>query len=203
MTPAWTEEAMEATAGKTKLRPLDRATLLRWLNGGSIPAHLAADDPSSAILLERLMDGQLWAPAARLLAHALPEREATWWACMCVAATAPQARSGELLQAAVAAEAWVRRPSEAARRGASEAARNGSAAEPEIWAARAAALAGVAAAPDRSLHAGHAADAAVALAADRGDPGRRVERVRRFIDSGRDIAAGGSGRLASEAAWPS
>jgi hypothetical protein len=40
---------------------------------------------------------------------------------------------------------------------------------------------------------------AVALAAAYGDPAVRPERLRLFIASGRDVAAGGTGRLARAA----
>ena len=48
--------------------------------------------------------------------------------------------------------------------------------------------------------AGTAAAGAVALAAVRGDVTRREERLRRFLESGRNIAAGGPGRLPAETA---
>jgi hypothetical protein len=45
---------------------------------------------------------------------------------------------------------------------------------------------------------GTAVAAAVALASVRGDGKRYVERLQRFLESGRDIASGGNGRLSHE-----
>jgi hypothetical protein len=39
--------------------------------------------------LQRLEARGFLVEAARLVAHALPKREAVWWACMCAAHTAP------------------------------------------------------------------------------------------------------------------
>jgi hypothetical protein len=47
---------------------------------------------------------------------------------------------------------------------------------------------------------GTAVAGAVALAAVRGDPTRQQARLRRFLESGRNIAAGGPGRLPAETA---
>jgi hypothetical protein len=48
---------------------------------------------------------------------------------------------------------------------------------------------------------GTAVSGAVALSAVRGDVSRRPLRLQRFLESGRNIAAGGPGRLAAEEAW--
>ncbi len=39
--------------------------------------------------LDRLTAGGFLIEATRLVAHALPKREAVWWACMCAIHTAP------------------------------------------------------------------------------------------------------------------
>src|SRR5438105_2462374 len=66
--------------------------------------------------LERLIAAKHYADAAKFAAHALPRREAIWWACVCArkaygSATPPK-------QAAVldAAEAWVSQPTDEKRR---------------------------------------------------------------------------------------
>ncbi|MBI3427938.1 MAG: hypothetical protein HY011_33865, partial [Acidobacteria bacterium] len=65
--------------------------------------------------LERLIAAKHYTDAAHFAAHALPRREAIWWACVCArkfyGAAPPK-------QAAVldAAEAWVSQPNDEKRR---------------------------------------------------------------------------------------
>ncbi len=92
--------------------------------------------------VERLVERELWSDALRFMAHALPKREAVWWACQCVRSAAGPAVVGKDAAAIAAAEAWVKEPTEehrvAAMRGA-EGTRHDTAAG---WAAAAAAWSG-------------------------------------------------------------
>lgn len=143
--------------------------------------------------------------ASRLLAHALPRREAVWWACMCARHTAPAALPAPDRRALEAAEAWVFRGEDKDRRAGFEQAQEGNFASPEAWAAVAAFWSGDSMAPPGQAPvppAPHLAGAAVAgsvlLAAVRDAPERREARLRQFLDSGREIAGGGPGRLPAE-----
>src|SRR5215475_7459209 len=60
------------------------------------------------LLIEK---GQL-VEAVRLLAFALPKREAVWWAATCVRATLPADVPAQQLDALKAAETWVYKPTE-------------------------------------------------------------------------------------------
>ena len=94
----------------SKLDTMALATLLPRLD---LPPEVAAtiaacSHPSEA--LERLAADDLLVEAARLCAHALPAREAVWWATRCAVATAPADLSQPDQEAGALAEAWVRRP---------------------------------------------------------------------------------------------
>ena len=177
-----------------KLRSLPMDVVARRLRLAPGQEPLLKDAPSPAMLLQHLVEAGLFAEAARLLCYALPEREAVWWACMCaVHATADPLPEPER-HALLAAEAWVRRPDEAARRSVGRAAARAGYDTPAAWAARA----GYSCRLDLPLHTrgGKRVEAAIAgAAACRGAP-LQTERLRRFIASARDIAAGGAGRLA-------
>jgi hypothetical protein len=141
--------------------------------------------------------------AAKLCAHALPKREAVWWACMCVRHTRPADASATLEQICAAAETWVRKQTDESRRAAFELAQAAGFDTPEAWCAVGAFWSGDSMAPPDlpkvppAPHlCGTAVAGAVNLAAVRGDPLQRDARLARFIESARDIAAGGAGRLA-------
>ena len=150
--------------------------------------------------------GQFMA-ACRLAAHALPKREAVWWACMCARAAPDEKGSTPLDQAALeAAEAWVRRPEEAARRACMAAAEKAGYRSTEAWAAVGAFWSGGSmspegqpAVPPAEHLTGTAIGGAVILAGVRRAPQHLDARLRRFLASARDIALGGAGRMPPEA----
>jgi len=155
--------------------------------------------------IDRLESGDFLIEAARLLAHALPHREAVWWACMCAAHTAPPDLPDADRLAREAAERWVRHPDDKNRRAAMHQAEATSFETPEAWAAVAVFWCGDTigpedqpAVPPAPHVAGKAVAGSVVLAALRTDPKRQVLRLKRFLESGRNIAAGGSGRLPAE-----
>lgn len=144
--------------------------------------------------------------AARLAAHALPKREAVWWGCMCARAVPDPALLPVDADALLAAEAWVRKPTEETlRRAAMEAAQRTAFRSPEAWAAVGAfwssgsmAPAGQPVVPPPDHLTGVAVSGGVVLAAVRLKPERAQDRLARFLAAARDIAAGGAGRIAPE-----
>jgi len=157
--------------------------------------------------LDRLEAAGFLLEASRLTAHALPKREAVWWACMCAAHTAPPDLPDSDRQARETAEHWVRQQTDALRRTAMQQAEAGGFATPEAWAAVGAFWSGDSMAPEGQPAVppaphltGTAVAGAVALAAVRGDPVRQPNRLKRFLESARNIAAGGPGRLPPEEA---
>lgn len=142
--------------------------------------------------------------ALRLMAHALPRREAVWWACMC-ARGVPARDATEPPAALLAAEAWVRRPDEAERRAAFAAAEQGGFSSPEDWAAIGAFWSGGSISPaglppvtPAENLTGIAISSAIIMAALRHAPEKTPARMQRFLSAARDIAGGGAGRLPPE-----
>ncbi len=155
--------------------------------------------------LNKLESGGFLLEATRLLAHALPKREAVWWAAMCATHTAPADLPPADRTAREAAEDWVRQQTDKSRRIAWDRAQESGCGTPEAWTAVAAFWSGDSMSPEDqpavppAPHlAGTAVAGAVALAAVRGDATRQQARLRRFLESGRNIAAGGPGRLPAE-----
>ncbi len=190
---------------------------LSKLSTGDLAAlrpHLALEPEPAAVIerctqvldaLERLEAAGFLIEATRLVAHALPKREAVWWACMCAFHTAPADLPPADHAAREAAEEWVRQQTDKSRRLAWDRAQASGFGTPEAWAAVAAFWSGDSMSPEGqpavppAPHlAGTAAAGAVALAAVRGDVTQREARLRRFLESGRNIAAGGPGRLPAE-----
>ena len=155
--------------------------------------------------LQRLEASGFLVEAARMVAHALPKREAVWWACMCAMHTAPADLGENDRLARELAENWVRQQNDKLRREAMAKAEAADFGTPEAWAAVAAFWSGDSMAPEGQAAVpppGHLCGTAVAgsivLAAVRGDPLRQPARLKRFLESGRNIAAGGPGRLPPE-----
>ena len=177
--------------------------------------HLVLDDQAKAALagcrdsLEAL--GQLeqtgrLTEATQLVAHALPPREAVWWACACSRHTAASGADPEAeTRLRDAAEEWVRKPTDDHRRAAMKEAETAGFNSPEAWAAVGAFWSGDSMAPPEAPKVppqphfpGLAVAGSVALAAVRGPATRREARLQRFLVSAKDIAGGGAGRLDAE-----
>lgn len=156
--------------------------------------------------MDRLEAGGFLMEAARLLAHALPRREAVWWTCMCAGHTEPPDLPEADRKARVAAEQWVRQPNDQNRIAAKQLSDATGLSTPESWVAMAVFFCGESITPEgqpkvppKPHIAGRTLGGAVVLSAVRTDPKRQKERLQRFLESGRNIAAGGAGRLEREA----
>jgi hypothetical protein len=165
----------------------------------------ACEQPSEAV--KRLVRAELLIEAARVCAHALPPRERVWWAARCARATTSGALPAADRDACAFGEDWVRRPADETRRVAMERAQASGFTSPEAWVAVAAFWSGDSMAPpdqpkvQPAPHlAGSAVVGAVILSSVRTHPDRQPERLRRFVASALDIAAGGAGHLEQEAA---
>src|SRR5215212_9927475 len=88
------------------------APLLPRLELGPDAAAAIDGAQTAAEGMARLQAAGFGIEAARLAAHALPKREAVWWACMCAAAVPSPQHSECDAAARLAAEAWVRKPGE-------------------------------------------------------------------------------------------
>jgi hypothetical protein len=189
----------------TKLAGVQLATVLEC---ASLPQEarvplLGCTDIADAI--DRLEGAGLATEATRVLAHALPKREGVWWACMCAASNAPPDLAEPDRLARETAELWVRQQKDEQRRAAMAHAEASGFMTPEAWSGVAAfwsgdsmAPLGQAAVPPLPYLTGTAVSGAVTLAAVRGDGKRHAARLKRFLESGRNIAAGGPGRIPLE-----
>jgi hypothetical protein len=155
--------------------------------------------------LSRLVAAGALVEASRLVAHALPRREAVWWACMCGRAVPDEGERALDSTALLAAEHWVRKPDDLARRAAMEAAQGAAFQSAEAWAAVGAFWSGGSMAPPGQPDVppgpqltGLAVAGAVLLAATRRRPERSAERLVRFLDAADSIAAGGAGHMEAE-----
>jgi hypothetical protein len=161
------------------------------------------EDAASAI--DKLLAADRAQDAVRLIAHALPKREAVWWACMCARSVPDAALPSEDRVAIDAAEGWVRKPTEAARRACQATAEKTKFDTAEAWAAMGAFWSGGSMSPEGQPEVpppdnltGTAVTGAVILVSARHEPAKQKERLSRFIASARDIAVGGGGRLERE-----
>ncbi|MBB4264421.1 DUF6931 family protein [Roseospira visakhapatnamensis] len=161
----------------------------------------AEEQPPAARLRTLLAEGQT-VPALLLLAHALPPREAIWWACLnarAVLGETPEPKQGRAL---AAAEAWVYQPDEAGRRACqSSADAAGNAGLGAICALAVFFSGDTLSEPDLPKVApppgmvGTFVTAALHLAAVQRTPERAPERLARAVRQGIDIANGGNGRV--------
>lgn len=192
---------MSSARPPLKLASAVLATVLERADLAPEAAAAAAGAADAAAALAKIVEAGMMADAARFMAHALPKREAVWWACMCARATEPEAPAPDA-DALVAAEAWVRKPEEDLRRAAMAAAEAAGFRSPEAWAAVGAFWSGGSMAPPgqpvvppADHLTGVAVAGSVSLAAVRRAPEKAEETLRRFVQGGLDIAAGGSGRI--------
>ena len=182
---------------------------------GRVMPHLQLDDHGRSTLagcqgsieaLDRLEKAGLLIEATRLIAHALPAREAVWWACACSRHTATSgANQTAEAQVRESAEEWVRKPTDEHRRNAMKQAETAGFSSAEAWAAVGAFWSGDSMAPPEAPKVppqphftGLAIAGSVALAACRGPASRRETRLHRFLGSAKDIIVGGAGRLEAE-----
>ena len=112
------------------------AEVCKHFSPGDEAKKLLRDGMTTRQYLDVLVQKEQFPDAARFLAHALPKREAVWWACMCADAVPDPALAGADAAARVAAEAWVRKPTEEPmRRAAWDAAQKTAYRSAEAWAA--------------------------------------------------------------------
>lgn len=197
-----TKETASPQRSPVKLKAADMKTVLERADLTPDAAKVAAACADVPAALAALAEAGLVNDAARLVAHALPKREAVWWACMCARATETAPPPADV-EALTAAEAWVRKPEEPNRRQAMAKAEAAGFRTPESWAAIGAFWSGGSMAPEGQPVVppgdhltGLAVAGAVALAAVRKHPERAEATLRAFLASALDIAGGGAGRIA-------
>jgi len=144
--------------------------------------------------LELLMEGGQFADAVRFLAHALPKREAVWWAWVCARRTAGLEAAPEIKASLDATEKWIAQPNDENRRAAMKAAEAADAGSAAGCAGTAAFFSGGSLAPPEApavapgpYLTAKAVTSAVILAAVSKEPEKAPEKFRAFLDQGLDV----------------
>jgi hypothetical protein len=164
---------------------------------GEEAGSLLHEQSTPEAFLEALLEMEHFIDATRFLAHALPKREAVWWACLCsrqahVASTPPV-----IAAALLAAEKWVADPKEEHRRAAFAAAEAagfgtpaGCAAVAAFWSSGSLGPPDVAAIPPGEHLTGRGVANAIMLAAVMAEPEKAADKNRTFLALGIDVAKG-------------
>lgn len=164
---------------------------------GDEAKKLLRDGQTPRQYLDLLIDKKLHQDAACFWVHALPKREAVWWACLCVR----QALGGKLtskdLAALHAAERWCANPSDDNRRAAMPAAQAagfntaaGWAATAAFWSGGSLSAQGEPAMPPDELLTAHAVKGAHTLAIGQTDTTTAAKMYRYFVTLGIEVADG-------------
>ena len=147
--------------------------------------------------LDGLVERELYSDATQFLAHALPHREAVWWACICAARALPNDPPDGEAAALEAAKAWVFKPAQENCQTAMTKAEVAGFKSAGSWAAVAAFWSGETLAPAGSPVVpptpdlvGKAVAGAVMLAAVSGDETDAADNYRTFLEQGLNIAKG-------------
>ncbi len=158
---------------------------------------LLRDGLAPGPFLEQLLDRDYYDDAVRFLAHALPQREAVWWGCLCVGHAAGLNATSHVPPALEAAVRWVVDPSEQNRRAAKGAGESVERTTPSGCLAVAAFCSGsgmhapnAAAVPAPPFLTAKAVGEAILLAASQRDPTRADKPLREFLALGIGIADG-------------
>lgn len=158
-------------------------------------AALAAEPATPEQLCDALVARGALAEAVRVLACALPRREAVFWAHQCARSAGPsQPADGQLL---VLAERWLKAPDDPRGRDAFAVAEKAGMKSAAAWVAVACfwsgsslAPEGIPAVPPAPGLAAKAASGAILLASASGPPVEAPQRLRRYLEIGEQVASG-------------
>ena len=141
-----------------------------------------------------LVDQKLYPDAVRFLAHALPKREAVWWAWVSARRSAGENPPPKIKVALEATEKWIAQPSDENRRAAMDAAEVADLGTAAGCAGLAAFFSGDSLAPPSApavppgeFLAAKAVAGAVIFAAVSGEPEEAPERFKSFVAQGVDV----------------
>lgn len=158
---------------------------------------LLAPDMTVAAFAALLLDKGAASEAMRVIAHALPKREAVWWLVRCAESVPAGAPTDAAKKALAAARAWVRDPSEANRRAcmptpddADMGSAAGCAAVAAFWSEGSMAPEGAPVVPPPDHLTAHAVWGGVVLAAVQQEPEKAPERLSAFAELAKAVAAG-------------
>jgi hypothetical protein len=186
----------------TRITEITAAPLLAEFEVSDEAIDIVIPAATTKANVEALQNAQCYFDAIKLLAHALPKREAVWWSCL----VSRQAHTPETdqtnIDALVAAEAWALKPTEENRLWCKKLAEATKSKTPSSWAAMAASWCTGSMAkpgepeilPPKYLYA-HAVAGSVSLAAAFINPDHPNKQMAYALQQGADLAAGGDGVL--------
>ena len=194
---------MIAMAELVKVKAKAAGELLQHFEVDEESLPFVKADASPLACIQALVEHKCFNDAVKLIAHALPKREAVWWACLAAQHAAGEAPlEGDNAAAVKAAEKWVKDPSEENRQAAKKLGDKTGHKSAASWAATAAywsagsmAAEGDPAVPPPPFLYAHAVAGSVSLAAALPDPDRADEKFSHYIKQGLDLAAGGRGEV--------
>jgi len=184
-----------------KIKQVYANVIMQGVERDEQASALLQNNPTSVDYLQQLLAQRLYPDAVRFLAHALPKREATWWACLCARHGLTDKTPVTDIKAIELAEAWVYKPVEENRQLTLPAAEATAFQTPAGWAAMAAFWSGDDISPvpeativlDEKLYA-KAVIGAVMLAATQGEASKIQDNYQLFLRQAINIASGGDGR---------
>lgn len=161
---------------------------------------LLSPDLTPAEYLNKLLEKGYFADSIVFLAHALPKREAIWWACLCSKAVMNRNSRADDLASQAISEKWVYEPDEKKRRMCGTLAEKGEYKSAQNWTAAAVFWSGgsitkeedPAMEPAPFLYA-HAVSGAILNAVGASEADDIDTQFQEFINSGLNIAQGGNG----------
>jgi hypothetical protein len=147
--------------------------------------------------LDALNDKKLPQDAIKFLAHALPKREAIWWALLCAKEVHGAKPAAPIAAALQATEKWITDPSEDNRRAAGATAEPagygtpaGCAAVSAFWSGGSLGPPNTPVVPPGEFLTAHGVGGSVMLAAVLTEPEKAPEKYRKFLTLGLEIASG-------------
>lgn len=185
----------------TKIKQIHALVICQGLELDGQATELLQNNPATVDYLQQLIALQLYPDAIRFLAHALPKREAVWWACLCARNGLTEKPPVNEIKAIECAEAWVYKPTEDNRKLTLHAAETTAYKTAASWAAISAFWSGgdispvpeAIVPPDEKLFA-KAVVGAIMLAATQGEASKVSANYQLFLQQGINIASGGDGR---------
>jgi hypothetical protein len=186
-----------SNGGLAKVTAKTAAEVCKHFPLGDDAKKLLKDTLTPRQFFDALVKEGRFEDAARFLAHALPKREAVWWASQCARQAHGANPPPPVAAALLAAEKWAADPSEDNRRAAKEKSDAAELKTPAGCAALAAFFSGgslgppnVPAVPPGEHLTAHAAAGAVMLAAVLTEPQKAPEKYKKFFALGADVGNG-------------
>lgn len=153
--------------------------------------------------IQKLDQAEKWPEAIKVLARALPAREAVWWACVCARKMDSLTDEADI-KAIEVAEQWVYKPTEENRQEAFRVMQEGGSDSAGSFCASAAVLSAGNLPINKDQHIDledhifpSVIDSVVLVAAAERSGPELFERLQLFLRSGEDIAQGGNGMVES------